>query len=129
MQTRIILYTCGKPRSSRNKLIRLSHKLGLCNWSSNFRLRLRPHHVKVFDFVSSCKHRKLIELGPQLCTYLSVSFGFAITVQHYNTRLHCSFCVMSCCHFFLFWCFVSKLLYLIFAGWLYQIVLLISFNT
>jgi len=31
--------------------------------------------------------------------------------------------------FFVYWCFVAKVLYLIFAGWLYQVVLLISFNT
>ena len=44
------------------------------------------------------------------------------------TMLHklCSFCVMSCCHNV---SFVAKVLYLILGGWLYQAVLLISFNT
>jgi len=38
--------------------------------------------------------------GSSSTAHLSVSFGFAIIVQHYNTMLHrlCSFCVMSCCH-------------------------------
>jgi len=42
MQTRILCIAHkGKPRSSRNKLTRLPHKLGLCNRNPNLSLRLR----------------------------------------------------------------------------------------
>ena len=45
--TRKITHTCGNPRSPRNNLIHLPHKLGLWNRKPNYGLRLSLHHLKV----------------------------------------------------------------------------------
>ena len=102
MQTRIIMYTYDKPRSSRNKLTRLPHKPGLCNGNPNFRLRL--HHEKV----SAVAPTAIIQnsLGSVLWVRLHTLFVCFIRLrhflQHYNTMLQCSVCVLSCCHVFSF---------------------------
>jgi len=121
VQTSEIIYTFDNPRSSRNKLTRLPHKLTLCkpNFSrrlkffrlhrpsQSFRLRLqlqldypksfgiRNPGLKCVD--SACVFSRVMVL---LGADLSVSFGFVIIVQHYSRRLHCSFCVISYCHAF-----------------------------
>ena len=130
MQTRIIMYTYDKPRSSRNKLTRLPHKPGLCNGNPNFRLRL--HHEKV----SAVAPTAIIQnsLGSVLWVRLHTLFVCFIRLRHffaalkYNVAMQC-LCVVLLSRVFVCWCFVAELLYLIFAGWLYQAVLLISLNT
>jgi len=99
MQTRI-MYTYGKPRLSRNELTRFPHKLGLCNRNPHFRLRLRPHHLKVSCCGSSCNHPKLFGLELRLHSPSLLFFDFAIILPHYNAMLYCNFCVMSCGHAF-----------------------------
>ena len=100
MQTRIIMCIYGKPRSSRRKLTHLPHKPELCNWNSNFRLRL--HHVKVFALVPTAIIQNCLGSDSNPTAHRSVSFGFAIILQHYDTTLNCTFCVLSCCHVFSF---------------------------
>jgi len=51
------------------------------------------HGLKFADL--ACVFSRVIVL---LIAYLSVPFGFFIILQHYNTKLHSIFCVMSCCH-------------------------------
>ena len=94
------MYTYGKPRSSRNRLTRLPHKPGLCNRNLNFRLRLR--HVKVSALAPAAIIQNCLGSGSDPTAYRYVSFGFAIVLQHCNIMLHCSFCVMCCCHIFSF---------------------------
>jgi len=62
MQTKIIMFTCCKLRSSGNKLTRSFHKLKLCNRSPEFRL----NHLTVFGLGSSWNHPKLLGFGFQL---------------------------------------------------------------
>ena len=90
-----------KPRSSRNKLTCLPLvRSALCNRNLNFRPRL--HHVKVSTLAPGAIIQNCLGSGSDSTAYRSGLFGFAIIFQHYNTVLHCSFCVMSCCHVFSF---------------------------
>jgi len=77
MQTRIIKYTYGKPRSSRNELTLFSHKLGLRVTDTQIS-GSGFHHVNGFGF--SCSHAKLLGWDSDCTAHLSVSLGFAIIV-------------------------------------------------
>ena len=52
-----------------------------------------------------------------------------VLVQHYKTSQLLLLWDNLLSYFFVCWCYVAKLLYFIFHGWLYQEVLLISFST
>ena len=116
MQTRIIMYIYEKPCSSRNKSTRLLYKLGLCNRNPDFRLRLHLHHVIVLGLGFSCNHSKLLGLGfrlhrPFMCF---IQFCHCATLQSDVAQQF--LCDVLLSRFFVRWCFVAELFYLIIAG-------------